>query len=73
MIVTPITIVEVALVIMGDFNDVGGRRGESVGVKMVIVTSITIAEVAMRQDNTVYTFSIKVYFSRQIKAIETNK
>ena len=32
MIVTSITIVEVALVIMGDFIDVGGRRGESVGV-----------------------------------------
>ena len=49
--------------IMGDCNDVGGRGGESVGVKMVSVTSITITEVAMRQDNTIYTFSINVYFS----------
>ena len=32
MIVTSITIVEVASVVMGDFNDVGGRGGESVGV-----------------------------------------
>ena len=46
MIVTSITIVEVALVIMGDFNDVGSRCGEGVGVKMVFVTSITITEVA---------------------------
>ena len=29
---TSITIVEVALVIMGDFIDVGGRRGESGGL-----------------------------------------
>ena len=30
---TSITIAEVALVITGDFNDVGGRRGESGGLK----------------------------------------
>ena len=30
--VTSITIVEVALVIMGDFNNAGGRRYESEGV-----------------------------------------
>ena len=32
MFLTSITIVEVALVIMGDFNDAGGRRGESGGL-----------------------------------------
>ena len=42
--VTSITIVEVALVIMGDFNDAGGESG---CVKMVFVTSITIVQVAL--------------------------